>query len=211
MLPVLVLVATLAIWVFVVTTAASMGLGLTARELLAPFKKIRLLSVALIVNFLVIPLLALCILRILPLEPGLAAGLLIVATAAGAPSLPKTIEIIGGDIAYAVEITLVLVLVTIVYMPIVLPLLMSGIQVDQVATALYLLVFMLLPLVVCMIVRARKPDLAESLYPDESGCHLPIAPGLSAIFRCREAPICNQYVSLPPVAKAHGRCCQRTP
>lgn len=162
---VLVWIATLAIWVFVITSAASMGLSLTTRELVAPFRKKKLLAASLIANFLIVPLLALFILRILPLEPGLAAGLLIVATAAGAPSLPKTMEIIGADIPYAVELTLLLVLVTVVYMPLVLPLLLSGIYVDQAATALYLVVFLLLPLAACLIVKARRPDIAERLLP----------------------------------------------
>jgi BASS family bile acid:Na+ symporter len=164
MQPVLTTIADLAIWIFVVTSMAAMGLQLTGKEILAPMKKKWLLSVSLVANFFIIPLFALFILRIIPLNPGLATGLLIVATAAGAPSLPKAIDIIGGNTAYAIGLTILLVLITIFYMPLVLPLLIGGVSVDQSATAFYLVVFMLLPLVISMLVRARNPDTAERLY-----------------------------------------------
>ncbi len=164
MQPVLTTIANLAIWIFVITSMAAMGLQLTGREILAPLKRKWLLSVSLVANFFIIPLFALFILRIIPLNPGLATGLLIVATAAGAPSLPKAIDIIGGNTAYAIGLTILLVLITIFYMPLVLPLLIGGVSVDQSATAFYLVVFMLLPLVIAMLVRARSPDTAERLY-----------------------------------------------
>jgi predicted Na+-dependent transporter len=165
MQPVLTTIADLAIWIFVVTSIAAMGLQLTGREILTPLKRKWLLSVSLVANFFIIPLLAVLILRIIPLNPGLATGLLIVATAAGAPSLPKAIEVIGGNTAFAIGLTILLVLITIFYMPLVLPLLVGGVLVDQSATAFYLIVFMLLPLMIAMMVRARRPDTAEFLYP----------------------------------------------
>ncbi len=165
MLPLLNDIANLAIWIFVVTSIAAMGLELTVREILAPMKKKWLLTISLVANFFIIPLFAVFILRIFPLEPGLAAGLLIVATAAGAPSLPKAMDIIGGNVAFAVGLTILLILITILYMPLVLPLLITGVLVDQTGTIIYLIGFMLVPLIISMMIRARRPDTAEYLYP----------------------------------------------
>jgi predicted Na+-dependent transporter len=165
MLPLLNDIANLAIWIFVVTSIAAMGLQLTTREILIPLKKKWLLTISLVANFVIIPLFAVFILRIFPLEPGLAAGLLIVATAAGAPSLPKAMDIIGGKVAFAVGLTILLILITIFYMPLVLPLLITGVLVDQTGTILYLIGFMLVPLIITMMIRARRPDTAEYLYP----------------------------------------------
>jgi predicted Na+-dependent transporter len=165
MLPVLTDIANVAIWIFVVTSIAAMGLELTSNEILTPLKKKWLLFISLATNFIIIPLFAVFILNIFPLEPGLAAGLLIVATAAGAPSLPKAMEIIGGNVAFAVGLTLLLILITIFYMPLVLPLLISGVLVDQSMTAFYLVAFMLVPLVVSMGIRVQRPRTAEYLYP----------------------------------------------
>ncbi len=158
-------IGNLAIYFFVVTSIAAMGLNLTVREILDPWKKKWLLTISLVTNFVVIPLFALFVLYLIPLDIDLATGLIIVAAAAGAPSLPKAMDIIGGNVAYAVGLTIVLVLVTIFYMPLMLPYLIPGVSVDQSGTALYLIVFMLIPLVITMALRARIPSLARRLYP----------------------------------------------
>ncbi|NTW92013.1 MAG: bile acid:sodium symporter family protein [Methanoregulaceae archaeon] len=158
-------IGNLAIYFFVVTSIAAMGLNLTVREILDPWKKKWLLTISLVTNFVVIPLFALFVLYLIPLDIDLATGLIIVAAAAGAPSLPKAMDIIGGNVAYAVGLTIVLVLVTIFYMPLMLPYLIPGVFVDQSGTALYLILFMLIPLVITMALRAGVPSLAQRLYP----------------------------------------------
>ncbi len=154
-----------AIWFFVVTSIAAMGLNLTVRDMITPWKKKGLLSISLFANFIAVPLFALLILRLIPLDPGLATGLLIVAAAAGAPSLPKAISIVKGDVAYAVGLTMILILVTILYMPIMLPHLIGGVSIDQSSTALYLIVFMLIPLIITMALHAAAPTSAERVRP----------------------------------------------
>ncbi|MCE5298434.1 MAG: hypothetical protein MUE45_01995 [Methanoregulaceae archaeon] len=154
-----------AIWIFVVTSIAAMGLNLTIPEVLAPWKKKWLLSISLVANFVIVPLFALFVLYLFPLDIDLATGLIIVAAAAGAPSLPKAMDIIGGNVAYAVGLTMILILVTIFYMPFMLPYLIEGVHVDQSSTALYLVVFMLIPLIVTMAIRAKIPYAAQKLYP----------------------------------------------
>jgi len=154
-----------AIWIFVVTSIAAMGLNLTIPEVLAPWKKKWLLSISLVANFVVVPLFALFILYLFPLDVDLATGLILVAAAAGAPSLPKAMDIVGGNVAYAVGLTMILILVTIFYMPFMLPYLIEGVHVDQSSTALYLIVFMLVPLLITMAIRAKTPSAARVLYP----------------------------------------------
>ena len=154
-----------AIWIFVVTSIAAMGLNLTVREVLSPWKKKELLVVSLVANFILVPALALLIITIIRLDPELAAGLMLVALAAGAPSLPKAIDIIGGNVAYAVGLTMVLILATILLMPLILPFLIAGVRVDQSSTVLYLVVFMLIPLIIAMAIRARVPLTAMKILP----------------------------------------------
>ncbi len=154
-----------AIWIFVVTSIAAMGLNLTIPEVLAPWKKKWLLSISLVANFIIVPLFALFVLYLFPLDVDLATGLILVAAAAGAPSLPKAMDIIGGNVAYAVGLTMILILVTIFYMPFMLPYLIEGVRVDQSSTALYLIVFMLIPLMITMAIRAKIPQAARVLYP----------------------------------------------
>ena len=55
MQPVLNTIADLAIWFFVITSMAAMGLQLTAREIVAPLKRKWLLFVSLLANFVINP------------------------------------------------------------------------------------------------------------------------------------------------------------
>lgn len=163
--PLLLKIGDYAILFFVITSIAAMGLNLTVREVLAPWKKKWLLSISLVSNFIIVPIFALLIITFIPLDIDLSVGLIIVAAAAGAPSLPKVMDIIHGNVAYAVGLTMILILVTIVYMPIMLPYLVGGVFIDQSSIALYLVVFMLVPLIITMALRAMLPAVADRLYP----------------------------------------------
>jgi bile acid:Na+ symporter, BASS family len=101
----------------------SMGLSLTVSQILQPLRNIRLVVLALAVNFVVVPAAAFALSRIIPLDQDVQIGLLLMGTAAGAPFIPKLAQIAKANVAFAVELMALLMLVTIVYLPIVLPLL----------------------------------------------------------------------------------------
>jgi len=69
---------------FVVSSMLAMGLSLTTTQIIAPLKNVRLVVLALLANFVLVPLLAYLIILIIPLEQSLAVGLAVLATAAGA-------------------------------------------------------------------------------------------------------------------------------
>ena len=69
---------------FVVSSMLAMGLSLTMAQIIAPLKNVRLVVLALLANFVLVPLLAYLIILIIPLEQSLAVGLAVLATAAGA-------------------------------------------------------------------------------------------------------------------------------
>ena len=73
--------------------------------------------------------------RMFSLEAGVAIGLTVISTAAGAPFLPKLSQVAKGNVAFSVGLMTLLIVVTIVYMPIVLPLLLQGVTVDALAIA----------------------------------------------------------------------------
>ena len=70
---------------FVVTSMLAMGLSLTIAQIIQPLKNARLVILALLANFVLVPLLAYLILLVIPLEQSLKAGLSVLSTAAGAP------------------------------------------------------------------------------------------------------------------------------
>ena len=129
---------------FVGGSMLSMGLILRPTTVIASLKDGKTLAMALLVNFVISPALAIGLSRVIPLQPAHAIGLLILGSAAGAPLLPKLAELSGGSPAYSVALMLLLMLASIVLMPLALPSLVPGIEVDAWRIAKPLL--MLMPL-----------------------------------------------------------------
>jgi DNA-binding transcriptional MocR family regulator len=122
--------ATLSGVLFVVTSMLAMGLGLTMPQIIEPLKNVRLVILALLANFVLVPLLAYGILFVLPLEQSLEIGLIVLSTAAGAPFLPKLVQGAKGNVAFGVGLMVLLMVITIIYLPFVLPLLLPGVSVN---------------------------------------------------------------------------------
>ena len=120
---------------------------------------------ALLANFVVMPLGALGLAKVLWLDEPFGIGLLLLGCAAGAPFLPKLAELAKGNLAFAVGAMVLLMVVTVGYLPIVLPLLLPGITVHPWNIARSLLLLMLLPLVIGLALKARYGDLAARVKP----------------------------------------------
>ena len=151
--------------VFVVGSMLAMGLNLTMSQILEPLRNIRLVVLALLANFVLVPLLAYGITRVLPLDEPLEIGLIILACVAGAPFLPKEVQMAKGNIPLGVGLMFLLMMVTIVYAPIVVPLLVSGAEVDAWSLVKSLVVTMVIPLVIGLLIRANDRESAEHWAP----------------------------------------------
>jgi predicted Na+-dependent transporter len=93
--------ANLAVVVFVISSMLSMGLSLTMQQILAPLRNGRLVILALVINFIVVPALAYGLAKtILSDQQSLGIGLILLGTAAGAPFLPKLTQVAKGNIAF---------------------------------------------------------------------------------------------------------------
>jgi len=159
------LIMNLSTLVFVVTGMLAMGLSLTVAQIVAPLRNTRLVILALLANFLLVPSLAYLIGLIIPLSDGLRTGLILVSTAAGAPFLPKLAQAARGNTALSVGLMVLLMVVTVLYMPIVLPLLIQGVTVKPWDIARSLIVLMLIPLAVGLFMKARYAPTADQLQP----------------------------------------------
>jgi ACR3 family arsenite transporter len=151
--------------VFVVSSMLAMGLSLTVPEIVAPLKNVRLVILALAVNFIAVPLVVWGIQAVMNLDQDIYTGLLLMATAAGAPFLPKLAQAAKGNAAFSVGLMVLLMVVTIIYMPIVLPLFLSGVEINPWDIAKSLIVVMLIPLGIGLLMKARWPDTANGLQP----------------------------------------------
>lgn len=151
--------------VFVIGSMASMGLSLKLQQITSSLKNTRLVIMALVVNFILVPLVAYGITLVYSLDEPLQIGLILLSTAAGAPFLPKLAEAAKGHAAFSVGLMVLLMVVTIIYLPIVLPLLLSGVAVNPWEIAQSLILLMLFPLAIGLVINARYEETAARLKP----------------------------------------------
>jgi len=156
---------TVAMLTFVLSSMLGMGLGLTVGQIFAPLRNVRLVALSLVANFLLMPLVAFGLARLLRLDEPLGVGLILLGASAGAPFLPKLAQIAKGNLAFAVGLMVLLMVLTIVYLPLVLPLLLEGVSVNPAKIARTLLLLMLLPLALALAVRAKLPTAAARAKP----------------------------------------------
>jgi len=155
----------LATLIFVISSMLALGLSLTVQQILNPLKDINLVVRALLANFVLVPALAFLLKTIIPLEPSLGIGLILLATAAGAPFLPKLAQAAKADVAFSVGLMVLLMVVTVIYIPVVLPLLLPGVSVNPADIARSLIILMLIPLGIGLLVKARYGEIAATWQP----------------------------------------------
>ena len=147
---------------FIVASMAAMGLGLTIGQIIEPLRDVRMLLLLLAVNFIVVPIVAVAAARLLPMGDDSATAVIIIGCCAGAPFLPKLALLAKGSPALSVGAMVLLMVVTVIYAPIVVPLVVEGAQVDPWDIASSLILFMLVPLGIGLVIKARYADLADS-------------------------------------------------
>lgn len=161
----LAVIANVAIVTFVLASMVSLGLSLAVPQIMAPLRNLRLVGMALAANFVVAPLLAWGIATVLGLDQPLTLGLVLLGVAAGAPVLPKLAQLSMADVAWSVGLMVLLMVVTVAYIPLVLVPLVEGVEVGAWDIARPLVLGMLLPLLAALGVRARYDAAARLAAP----------------------------------------------
>lgn len=151
--------------IFVVSSMLAVGLSLTLSQIIAPLRNGKLVFLSLLANFVLMPVLAFSLGRMLRLDQPLGEALLLLGAAAGAPFLPKLAGIAKGNLAFAVGLMVLLMVLTVAYMPLVLPLLLEGVSVDAWKIARSLVLLMLLPLGAGLAVNAWFGNIAARAAP----------------------------------------------
>jgi bile acid:Na+ symporter, BASS family len=157
--------STIAMLGFVISSMLAMGLGLSISQIIQPLRNPRLIVFALVSNFVLMPLCALALATVLRLDQPLGVGMLLLGCAAGAPFLPKLAELAKGNLPFAVGTMVLLMVVTVGYLPVVLPLLLPGVAVNPARIAQSLVLLMLLPLGIGLALKSRYEELAARVKP----------------------------------------------
>jgi BASS family bile acid:Na+ symporter len=90
--------STIAMLAFVISSMLAMGLGLSIYQIIQPLRNHRLIALALLSNFVLMPLCAFALSNLLQLDQPLGVGMLLLGCAAGAPFLPKLAELAKGNL-----------------------------------------------------------------------------------------------------------------
>ena len=150
---------------FVASSMISSGLGLTISEIKEPLKNIKMVTLSLIANFVLVPLFAFGIVWAIPVSEGLRIGIILLSISGGAAFIPNIVKIAKGRMGGAVGLMLLLLIVTIFLMPIVVPLIFQEATVSSWEIAKSLIVSMFFPLLIALFVKARFPDIAKRILP----------------------------------------------
>src|SRR5262249_43570037 len=150
---------------FVVSSMLALGFSLTIGQIVQPLRDVQLVVRALVANFVLVPAAAYGLKTVIPIGESFGIGLMLLATAAGAPFLPKLVQLAKGDVALGVGVMVLLMVTTVAYVPIVLPLLLPGVSINPLDIASSLVVLMLLPLGFALCIRARYAEAADTARP----------------------------------------------
>lgn len=156
-------VLNVAIAVFIAGVLFAAGLEVSLRQVLEPMKNAGLVARALAANLVIVPALVYGMSVFFPLERPYMIGVLLYGFAAGAPYTPKLVNVANGDVPSSIAATMLLTVLTIIYMPFVLPWLVPGTEIGVWEIAKPLLLQMFVPLMLGLGVRHVSESAARTL------------------------------------------------
>ncbi len=151
--------------IFAITGMLALGLTFPGKEICGPLQDKKLVVLLLVANFVLVPLLAYFLVYALNLPPGLSIGLVLMAAAAGVPFLPRVIQVGGDNYALAGSISLFLTVLSVIYIPFILPALLPGTTINLLVIIPALVLFLLVPLGAGLTVRIKKEPIAIKFGP----------------------------------------------
>jgi BASS family bile acid:Na+ symporter len=156
-------ISSTSVLVFAVASMISTGLSFSVRDVVAPLRDPTRVLRAVVANFVLVPLLAAGLARGLALARPEATGLVVLGAGAGAPFVIRLIAIAAGDLALGTSLLVLLVPLTVIAMPIIVPLLAPQASASPGAIAPPLALTLMLPLAIGLLVSERAPRLTRRL------------------------------------------------
>ncbi|HEX3457570.1 MAG TPA: bile acid:sodium symporter [Candidatus Baltobacteraceae bacterium] len=152
--------------IMLVSLTLGAGLQVDRGHLIASLKNVSLLGRALLANIVLVPALGVALAKLFVLPPKIATGFLLMAIAPGVPFVLAQVRKRGGRLGFAVELALVLPIVSVVTIPITAMFVLPAGAEAKIPLSHFLftlLFFQIVPLLVGIVVGARAPKIAERL------------------------------------------------
>jgi BASS family bile acid:Na+ symporter len=151
--------------IFMLGNLLDLGLRLDLKEAFRGLRDVRFVTLSVLWAFVLCPALAYALPMVIPLSPGYAMGLILLGLAPCAPLLPMMADKARADLNYAASFMLLASAGTVIYMPIMVPLLVKGLTVTAWTVAKPMLVLVLIPLVVGIVIQLRAKAFAAKIQP----------------------------------------------
>jgi BASS family bile acid:Na+ symporter len=135
------------------------------KEALRGLRDVRFVTLSVIWAFVLCPALAYALTLVIPLTPPYAMGFILLGLAPCAPLLPMMADKARGDLNYVASFMLLASAGTVVYMPLMVPLMVRGLTVSAWSIAKPMLVMVLIPLVIGVAIQSRSASTASLIQP----------------------------------------------
>lgn len=144
------------------------GLNIEFRQVIELLKRVRLVILGVLANFLVFPLFTILCLTWVPLNADIKIGILLMAAAPIAPMAPVPfVEKAKGDVVYSVGLMVIVAFLSIALTPLILslsiPESVGGVTLNPLDIVRTLLIVQLIPITIGMIIRKVRSGWADKL------------------------------------------------
>ena len=116
-------------------------------------------------NTIVVPLIAFALTSVIPMDEGFRVGIILYALAAGTEGGPKFVQIVKGNVAFALGLLVLLLTFTVICLPMVLSLAIDNLYFPRGELALKLLLLVALPIGMGLLLNAKAKSVADKLNP----------------------------------------------
>ncbi|MBN2734086.1 MAG: bile acid:sodium symporter [Methanomicrobiaceae archaeon] len=152
------------IYVFIIASMLSIGLGLSLKDIIDSFKRPGMLTHSLLFNLVIIPIVAIGVASVFRLDGAVLIGFLIMACAPGASYAPRITEAANGDIGHSTGLMFLLCTIAVFSAPLTLIIVMPGSGgIDPWPVIKTLALIQMVPLFFGMFLRSYRPEFAHRL------------------------------------------------
>ena len=155
--------------IFTVSNLAAMGLQVRMPQVVTALKNRRAIALIFLWGWVLGPVFAYLITRVLPLAEPYKVVILLASLAPCAPILQQVVGKARGDVGFAGAFIPIVTIATVVFMPLLAPVLIKGLTVSPAALAKPLLLTILLPLLIGAAIRHYTDKAATKIFPAVKG------------------------------------------
>jgi len=149
------------ILIYVVSAMLALGLSQTVSQILEPLRNIRITISVVVASYIILPLIAASISRLLGLDPSLRYGLVLLAMAAGAEAGPLFTANSNANVRLSGGILVMSIGITIFYIPLMLGVFLPDVHFAVGHLLLKLLLTIVAPLLLGLFIKSRFEKIAD--------------------------------------------------